>query len=110
MRCAYSGHTMSTRKAVLKYHKKILYEDGGKLEIRMWEVPASAAKPEGVKYSLVYVIDGERVIGYDNAEGKGHHKHIAGVELSYEFTNEADLLADFWNDVQKIKKRRKRAR
>lgn len=97
-------------KAVLKYHKKILYEDGSKLEIRMWKVPATTAKPEGIKYSLVYVMGAERVIGYDNAEGKGHHRHIAGVELPYEFTNETDLLADFWNDVQEIKKRRRRTR
>lgn len=95
-------------KAVLRYHKKILFEDGGKLEIKMWEVPVSTVKPEGVKYSLVYVSGGKRLVGYDNAEGKGHHKHIGGLEYPYKFTSETDLLADFLSDVQVVKKKRKR--
>ena len=34
-------------------------------------------KPFGIKYSVVYIKDGKRVLGYDNAEGKGDHKHYS---------------------------------
>jgi hypothetical protein len=39
------------------------------------------------------------VLRYDNEAGKGDHKHLGGEEASYAFTTPAQLLADFWNDV-----------
>jgi len=41
------------------------------VEIRIWSVPASHKRPHGYKYSLVYIKSGNRIVGYDNAEGKG---------------------------------------
>ena len=35
----------------------------------------SGDKPHGVKYSIVYIKGGKRLAGYDNAEGKGDHRH-----------------------------------
>ena len=35
-------------------------------------------KPHGYRYSLAYIVDGERVIGYDNGEGKGDHDTTGG--------------------------------
>ncbi len=46
------------------------------VEIKIWKVPRSEEYPEGFKYSLVYVRKGKRVLGYDNYQGHGHHKHI----------------------------------
>jgi hypothetical protein len=40
-----------------------------------------------------------RVIGYDNERGKGDHRHYAGVEKPYAFTNMAQLVTDFSADV-----------
>jgi len=44
--------------------------------MKIWQVPVSEDKPHGYKYSLVYIVGGERLIGYDNAEGKGDHRHF----------------------------------
>jgi hypothetical protein len=38
------------------------------VEIKIWQVPKSKDKPHGVKYSIVYIKGGERILGYDNAE------------------------------------------
>ena len=34
----------------------------------------------GFEYRLAYVVDGERVVGYDNERGKGDHRHFKGSE------------------------------
>ena len=58
----------------------------GFVQLVVWQVrelvPASAHR---FKYRLVYVVDGERVVGYDNKRGKGDHKHIRGQEYPYLF-------------------------
>ena len=65
-------------KADLIFHEKVIDEDGRITEIRIWKVPRSKTKPEGIKYSMVYIVNNERIVGYDNSEGKGHHKHFRG--------------------------------
>jgi len=58
----------------------------GVIEGVIWEVqepvPPSAHR---IKYRLVYVVDGKRVVGYDNERGKGDLRHIRGVESPYRF-------------------------
>jgi hypothetical protein len=56
-----------------------------------------------LKYSLVYIREGKRVIGYDNAEGKGHHRHYKGKEVAYDFRNVDLLIEDFYEDVEKVR-------
>ena len=51
------------------------------------------------KCRLVFVRDGKRMVGYDNERGKGGHKHLGEREMRYRFVDEAQLLADFWQDV-----------
>lgn len=58
-------------KAKLVRYDKGYDEDGNIIEIKMWEVGVTPDKPHGYKYSLVYIVRGKRVIGYDNAERKG---------------------------------------
>jgi hypothetical protein len=70
----------------------------------MWKVPASPDKHHGLKYSLVYIVEGERVIGYDNAEGKGDHRHYRGKETAYQFVDLKTLAADFLRDISEFKK------
>jgi len=50
---------------------------------------------------LVYIVAGQRVVGYDNERGKGDHKHLGGRELPYSFSTVAQLIADFWEDVRR---------
>ena len=49
----------------------------------------------GYKYRAVYVVDGARVVGFDNERGKGDHCHMDGKELPYTFTRVDQLLEDF---------------
>ena len=61
-------------------------------------------KPHGYKYSLVYIVNGERVIGYDNTEDKGDHRHYKNKEEPYEFKNIDKLFEDFYQDIRRVKK------
>ncbi len=91
--------------ARLVNHIKVVEEDGNVLEIKIWELPdPTGDKPHGYKYSLVYVIDGVRVVGYDNAEGKGDHRHYRALEKPYEFRGVDKLIADFYRDIRRFRK------
>jgi len=43
----------------------------------------------------VYVVNGERVVGFDNERGKGDHCHLDGKERPYRFTTVEQLVEDF---------------
>lgn len=73
----------------------------GTVEGVVWEVPAPAQlSAHRIKYRLVYVVDGERVVGYDNERGKGDHKHIRGAQAPYAFKDVPTLIRDFLQDVE----------
>ena len=74
--------------------------------------------PHGIRYSLtLHDRNNVRVLGYDNAHGikpkkkkfgakktEWVHRHEKNRVESYEFENAAQLLVDFWNDVNRIMK------
>lgn len=75
---------------------------GGVVEMIVWSVPSPVPPSEhGFKYRLVFVREGQRLVGYDNERGKGDHKHIGGRELKYRFTDIDTLVGDFLRDVEK---------
>jgi len=78
------------------------HADGSFTEIVIWHLP-EPVPPCGhcYKYRLVHIVNGVRVVGYDNERGKGDHKHIDGVELPYFFSTPKHLLADFKHDVKR---------
>jgi hypothetical protein len=51
---------------------------------------------------LVYIKDGIRVIGYDNAESKGDHRHYGGKEMPYRFRSIDKLFEDFQKDLREV--------
>ena len=73
--------------------------------------------PHGLSYSLtLHDRHNTRIIGFDNAHG-GHsprrkkyggrkvtwdHKHRCEMVMSYEFESAAQLLIDFWSEVDLI--------
>lgn len=91
-------------KAKLTTKDKFEFYDGAISEIRIWEVPPSSDKPHGYKYSFVYLVKGKRIIGYDNAEGKGDHRHYGDKEEAYTFKSIDKLFEDFFNDIRRVKK------
>ena len=44
-------------------------------------------------------------MGYDNAEGKGYHRHRGGKEETYHFENIWKLLEDFKGDLKRLRRR-----
>lgn len=67
----------------------------------IWQLPAPVSPSEhAFKYRLVFVRNGERVVGYDNERGKGDHRHLGKTEVPYRFVDETRLLNDFWQDVK----------
>lgn len=87
--------------ARLLFHKKQRYR-GGIVEMVIWQLPrTNTERPHGLKYRLVYVRKGKRLVGYDNERGKGDHKHIADQESPYNFNSVRELVRDFWADVKR---------
>ena len=92
-------------KASLIRHVKGVDELGNIIEVKMWEIAQPTAdKPYGYKYSLVYIVNGVRVIGYDNAEGRGDHRHYLQSEHPYRFKSLSQLVADFYDDIERFKR------
>ncbi|MBI5055316.1 MAG: hypothetical protein HZB61_01680 [Nitrospirae bacterium] len=81
--------------------RKRVYPDGDIVEIKSWHVDMTPDKPHGFKYSLVYIREGKRIIGYDNAERKGDHRHDRDEVYPYEFKGIDKLFEDFFNDVRR---------
>ena len=70
------------------------------VELRVWRVPKPVrGSTHEYKYALAYIVTRECVLRYDNEAGKGDHKHFGAEEAPYTFTTPAQLLADFWFDV-----------
>jgi Family of unknown function (DUF6516) len=90
---------MPNIKAKLLVHRKERNEDGHITEIRIWSVPVTEHTLFGLKYSFVYIVNGVRVIGYDNERGKGDHRHNCGREFPYEFRSPSQLMSDFEDDI-----------
>ena len=70
--------------------------DGAIIEWVVWRVPQPVPPTgHGFKYRAVYIVDGQRVVGFDNERGKGDHCHLDGQELPYEFRGVEQLVEDF---------------
>lgn len=75
----------------------------GLVEVVIWQVPEPVPPSEHpYKYRLVYVVDGRRVLGYDNERGKGDHKHLGDGEQAYRFVSPQRLMADFMADLEAL--------
>ena len=90
-------------KGTLVFHEKVVEPDNSIIEVKVWSVPATSNKPHGFKYSLVYIKNGERVLGFDNHEGRGDHRHFKGTEHPYQFKTIDLLFEDFYKDVRRLK-------
>lgn len=85
------------------FYDKAILPDGAIVEMTIWQLPqATIERQHGLKYSLFYGRDGQRLIGYDNERGKGDHRHIGHVETRYKFVSIEKLVADFLSDVERI--------
>ena len=92
-------------KAELIHDFKDVTPDGGIIQMIVWKVPTPVPPTtHSFKYRLVYVMNGERVAGFDNERGKGDHCHLDGVEYPYEFSSVERLIEDCIAEVEKRRK------
>jgi len=92
-------------KAELIVRERYTHKASGFVEIVIWRVPQPVPPcTHYFKYRLVYIVDDQRVVGFDNERGKGDHYHFGGDEYAYFFRDIATLIADFdatvdrWNN------------
>jgi hypothetical protein len=96
------AYTASMKKAKLLFKEKLVFPDGAIVQTVIWQLPVvSDERPHGLKYSLYYGRAGERIIGYDNEQGKGDHRHYRDHEEYYPFSTVEKLIADFIQDVRR---------
>lgn len=94
-------------KARLITQFRNVFADGSIIEMVVWRVPNPVSPSEhGYKYRLVYVVAGNRAVGFDNERGKGDHCHIGGTERAYRFKTVDRLIDDFLLEVEKWKSAR----
>jgi hypothetical protein len=90
----------------LAQERHVIAEDAF-AEIVIWRVPRGVkGSAHPYKYRLALVVAGECVLRYDNEIGKGDHRHVGDVQTAYSFSSYENLLADFWADVERWRKRR----
>ena len=104
-----SEQSRGAGKLVLR--AKVIDEQGGIIELVIWQVPKSTDYPEGIRYRCAYVPRGERqpAVLYDVHRGKIHHRHSEGTEYPYQFDSVDQLIADFEADVERVKRARRRS-
>ncbi|HTG25144.1 MAG TPA: DUF6516 family protein [Reyranella sp.] len=81
--------------------------EGDVIELVVWRLPKPL--PPGThdyKYRAVYIVRGERVVGFDNERGKGDHQHVRGRERPYVFTTIDRLIEDFIAAVDTARRHR----
>ena len=87
---------MANMSAQLITGFKNVNPDGSILELVVWRVPEPVPpSTHPYKYRAVYIVNGQRILGFDNERGKGDHRHVNDVELSYRFTTVEQLVEDF---------------
>lgn len=87
---------------------------GDRVKIASREVAATRHRPYGIKYSLtLHDPSGRRIYGMDNAHGirrrtEYDHRHVHGARgtLPYQYRGPAELLEDFYREVERILRER----
>lgn len=87
---------------------------GHVVKIEAREIGATKHRPHGIKYSLtLHDPAGRRIYGMDNAHSvrrrtEYDHRHVYGARkmLPYEYRGPAELLEDFYVEVERILRER----
>lgn len=95
---------MASMKAELITRFRDIGDDETGTEMVVWRLSAPLPPSDhSYKYRLVYVVAGERLVGFDNERGKGDHRHVGDVELPYIFAGVDCLIDDFIQEVARWK-------
>lgn len=86
--------------AIVLIRTRIVYSATAFAELVLWQLSKPLAGcTHRFKYRLAYVVNGTCVLRYNNEAGKGDHRHYAGKERAYEFSDPEKLIADFQTDI-----------
>lgn len=87
-------------KADLIHQFRDVTDDGHIIEMVVWRVPVPVEPTtHGLKYRLAYIVNSQRIVGFDNERGKGDHCHLDGQEHPYTFVSLEQLIEDFIREV-----------
>lgn len=75
-------------------------EKGNLIVLVAWRVPKSSYYPEGIKYSFQLICKGKRVVGYDNYNNEGHHRHFLSIKEKIEFRGLKETRKMFFKVVE----------
>ena len=70
--------------------ERIVTGRGDIICFKVWDVPKSNYYPEGKKFSFVFIHQNRRILGYDNSENKGCHKHYIDLDSNEEIEIKID--------------------
>jgi hypothetical protein len=88
------------RARLLLRERRVLGQDRF-ADIVIWQLPAvGPGSSHEFKYRLAFVVDGVCVLRFDNEAGKGDHKHLGSRQVPYAFKGVAQLVADFWDEIE----------
>jgi hypothetical protein len=91
--------------AELLIDERHVLDAGAFVEIVVWRLPRPVPGSRHLfKYRLALVVDEACVLRYDNETGKGDHRHVVAKEMRYSFVDPDTLLADFWRDVERLRR------
>lgn len=97
-------------KAKLIIERRIVFGDRDFAEAVVWQVPTAVPpSTHNIKYRLVYIVQGKRVIGFDNERGRGDHRHDGDTVTAYQFRGIDQLLEDFAAAVEAWRKAHEKA-
>jgi hypothetical protein len=100
-------------------------EDGCWMKFDAWQVEPTKDVPHGIRYALtLHNAKGDRLMGYDNSHAvkppkkfkyagqrlayDHKHRHASDKGVPYEFKDAAELLNDFFAEVDRVIEESKR--
>jgi Family of unknown function (DUF6516) len=84
--------------------EKTTDEQGNLREMVIRQVGPNPRQPQGIRYRLALILAGQKTpaVLYDNHHPKGHHRHMEGIEETYEFVDVDRLISNFMADVMRV--------
>ncbi len=88
--------------AVLLLKERVVLGEDRFAEVTIWREPGRVpGSAHDFKYRLALVMDEVCVPRFYNEAGKGDHKHVGDRQEPYAFTTPEQLVADFWQEVER---------
>jgi hypothetical protein len=87
-------------KAVALVRRRVVVAADAFVEVVIWHVPEAIPPATHLyKYRPAHVAEERCVLRYDNARGKGDHRHTETMEKPSSFSTPDQLMAEFEADV-----------